>query len=519
MRRVYSLTTFFFSGGKMSLTTSTKFSDNLAPNLENPFYTLLYQLLDEQKSVDEVVPKLLGFLSNESIDDPLQHLEGYRMLLSLLLIREFRQKNKEMFSEIVSIFFEKLRDVATWKEFQLLTAYQTLCLQLDGRACDNPVNPHQEESYAPIEYGNHWTWANIPLQHFHLEMGLIWALLGIDTNGRKLIDAAYKVVQFQLNLLDNEYCPLQGVFTQEQDASIANLMGWSVTLFHCVGHSYHKPELLSVAKSQLESLNNFSLKVHPLLPLILKWKPYGKNLSYSRKPPLPTSINDHPLAMVGKRSERLISISTLYGGRTGLGTYQVNKNLSIVTFGPQYPPYGDCQGFGVESSSRSQNKFPSVTTEQTKNGYRLKGYTKLVGENAYSSPYAVVGNSSHSEVWLDVQQGLVEEDLNLQVNYLSYEKDLSLSFVFYVRAFQCAINENQMLHPKSLDRYQGAVESLIFTHESENISIIPQFKEGVMEVIPLAGDESFWGCDFLVGFTVSKDILRHHWQINHSTLC
>ncbi len=44
----------------------------------------------------------------------------------------------------------------------------------------------------------------------------------------------------------------------------------------------------------------------------------------------------------------------------------------------------------------------------------------------------------------------------------------------------------------------------------------PDFTENVMEVIPLAGDDSFWVCNFLVGFTVNEHVLKHHWKIVHN---
>lgn len=489
----------------------------LQPDLQDPFYLHLYDLLQDKTPPEEVEKALIESLSEESFNDPFSHVEGYRKLLALFIISTLREDLSTRLEEIRFLLFDNLRSVKTWQEYQLVTAYKKLCEELAGESDLHSIDINLEEGgYAQIEYGQHWSWAEKPLQPYHIELGVIWALLGIHLNEQCFISASHQIALFQLNLLDSDYLPLQGLFTREKDAVVSKITGWCSTLFHCIGHSHHKPEYISICQEQRDFLRDGSKSVHPLVPLIFEWKPFGKTLNNARKTTLPATISYPSLGMCGKRSDQLISMSTLTGGRTGLGTYHVNRALSIVTFGPQYQPYGECQGFGVESNQNTQNKFPNLVIEEKGEKYLVKGYTKLAGNVIYESPYPICGNTSHSEIWLDVKQEFDGLSYDLEVNYLSYQMGSPLSFVFYVKAAECEILGMQTLKPKSLDRYQGDVEELIFSSNSQRINLKPAFADTAMEVIPLAGDDSFWGCDFLVGFAVNERALTQHWTITHS---
>ena len=69
-----------------------------------------------------------------------------------------------------------------------------------------------------------------------------------------------------------------------------------------------------------------------------------------------------------------------------------------------------------------------------------------------------------------------------------------LHLAFYVDAKECVINE-KVFKPRSLHKFQGTAEKIQFDEISltTNISL-------PTELIPLAGDNSFWGASFLLTF-------------------
>lgn len=80
-----------------------------------------------------------------------------------------------------------------------------------------------------------------------------------------------------------------------------------------------------------------------------------------------------------------------------------------------------------------------------------------------------------------------------------------LLFTFYIKAEACFVAGSQKLNRRSLDRYQGPAQSIELG--GLTIALEEGFKE--MEVIPLAGDESYWGADFLITLTLLNKTLRY----------
>lgn len=491
----------------------------LEPSLQDPFYRHIYDCLEEGRDPAESSLKLLSLAAAADADDPFLQIEGYRKELALHVVCTIKPKLREHLREISSVLYKSTAEGLPWKEFQLRAAYRLLCGKLSGESEEPSIIWVQtDQGAAPIDYGRHWKWASVPLQPYHMELGILWVLLGITSHQKDLVDAADRLAQFQLTLLDNDCLPLQGIFSHEKDASLSNLIGFCSVLFYYLGHALQKSEYLSIFKMQGDYLLQSKLAVHPLLPLLLRWKAFGESPIRVSPPTLPKSFLDRTLGLLAKRSDNLVSISVLHGGRTSLGAYHVHKDLSIVAFGPQYLPYGDCQRFGIESVSYLQKEASVSSIEKRENGYLLKGIAKVMGKTIYTSPYTISGNSCHSEMWLDVEQELSDRIYHLKIGYLSYEKENSLSLVFYIKASECSINGLRTLKPKSLDRYHGETRSLTFATSSEKILLEPLFTDSVLEVIPLAGDESFWGCDFLVGFTAAEHSNNHCWKISSTAM-
>ncbi len=138
----------------------------------------------------------------------------------------------------------------------------------------------------------------------------------------------------------------------------------------------------------------------------------------------------------------------LEGARTALGAARV-RGVRFLTFGLQK----DLRSFGVD-----------------------------IGENGY------VRVSALPEVWVQVERNAFA--FSLQAVGLKPEQPLSLAF--YVDAKHCFIQEKQF-KPRSLNKFQGRAEKIQF--DDVHLAVDQPL---LTELVPLAGDHSFWGASFLL---------------------
>jgi hypothetical protein len=207
-------------------------------------------------------------------------------------------------------------------------------------------------------------------------------------------------------------------------------------------------------------LANWLLPLKDFLPLWCSEKEYdeaeGKKLfSYLSRFPACISA-DYGFDLNILHASRLKAALTLDGNGTSLGVIRVGT-VEIRAFGPQ----SDSFIFGVSGKSRG-------------------GWTRT---------------AALAEVWLEMKQQVKEESLQLDFKWVGLRAEQPLSFVFYVKAGSCQI-ENEILKPKSLRRYQGICQEIRFDDQCK----IESRQLQKVELIPLAGEGCFWDCEFLLSF-------------------
>ena len=99
-------------------------------------------------------------------------------------------------------------------------------------------------------------------------------------------------------------------------------------------------------------------RIEPLWALIEKWLERFKSV-----PAAPIELTEHicdpSTALVGYRSPAQHVICSLHGEHTGLGVLRYGA-IDIVSYGPQYLPLGECQGFGIEGNALSDHGHAPV---------------------------------------------------------------------------------------------------------------------------------------------------------------
>ncbi len=120
-----------------------------------------------------------------------------------------------------------------------------------------------------------------------------------------------------------------------------------------------------------------------------------------------------------------------------------------------------------------------------------------------------VGNP---EVWIETKIHTAEEKCRLDLRFVGLIPEAPMAFVFYAKAAACIVG-GETLQPKSLRRFQGEAQSVVL-HNQLKIEAAGPHK---VQVVPLAGDASFWQATFLIAFEIHPLVPQTSFSINFLT--
>jgi hypothetical protein len=82
-----------------------------------------------------------------------------------------------------------------------------------------------------------------------------------------------------------------------------------------------------------------------------------------------------------------------------------------------------------------------------------------------------------------------------------------------VKAEECLVDPGFSIRPLSLDRYSGSAAVVSFHTEGDCVVFENLGGGAVMEIIPLAGGDNFWGADYLLAYPLSSGERTLRWKI------
>jgi hypothetical protein len=445
---------------------------------------------------------------------PWQHIKRWRETLALTLI--------SCIQEVPGLWHERLVEralicskYALWEEFQLASAFEVASRALLELPFKTYPRQQLTSGAVPLEWGGHWSWGEVPHGHFHAELGILWSVLGEKSGDLELLRAAERLAEWQLHTLDAHFFPFVGIFTQEADASITTLLTYNYLLFHSVGVFSARPDLKFVATTQLEHLKQClkSAKQLPLLaPLLEAWIERKGRTIDEKATSLPPTICDRHTALTGYRTPEESVLATVFGGGTGLGAFH-RHDVQVMSYGPQYLPLGECQGFGIEGSERFLQKHRRLEIITKDKEFFLRGDTCLVPRPKQALSPAHYRNGEPSGIWLDIAQRFCAGKLDIEISFMGICGIEALAFVFFVKAQSCYIGDHLKVKPHSFDRYQGKGQTSKFVGNQGELCIEANDKHSEMQVIPLSGGDSFWGADFLIAYLLDPKQARYSWRL------
>lgn len=184
-----------------------------------------------------------------------------------------------------------------------------------------------------------------------------------------------------------------------------------------------------------------------------------------------------------KRAQRLdVSLGsfvmTTVGQKTSLGAVYTDS-AEIRSFGPQGFPLSDSATFGIEKEE---------------DGKSFSNWSSL---------------ACFPEIWVNTHAEVHENSFCLDCQYMGLKTSTPFAFCFYVRAELATIGE-QRFFPGSLTSYKGVAQEVCFGLKLK-ISSQSAFQ---MELLPLAGKNCFWDCQFLLAFLVSQPLSKYRYKID-----
>lgn len=379
------------------------------------------------------------------------------------------------------------------------------------------VGAHLLESGAAlVDLYEFCPWLSLPYHPHHMEFGLFLCLLALLTKRQSLGETIGRLARWQLNTLDATGRPISGLFVREKDGKPFEQLCITYLFYRSAALLIKEPLFSAIAEEALKGIHEgYSIhkKINPLWPLIEKWleqfSPLSPNsLKEGEKLRLQENIYDPSTSLVGYRSSAQHVVCTLHGGHTGLGVLRYG-DIGIVNYGPQYLPLGDCQGFGIEGNSLSDQGMRRSIIEWRPHTFCIKGCTRLVDQPS-NSPFEM---GLFRGIWCEVVQEFKKPHFYLKTNFLGLDGWDSVVFSFYVKASRCMTQSQECLLPRKLERYEGAAQTVTFDSEESALDLRPLSFKGKMEVIPLAGGDNFWGADFLVSYHLSPDQGVYQWHI------
>lgn len=171
---------------------------------------------------------------------------------------------------------------------------------------------------------------------------------------------------------------------------------------------------------------------------------------------------------------------SLSGYGTSLATFR-SQEVEICAFGPQFSPLTNIDLFGVQGIHQAQSM----------DDLHICGWTYCFGQK---------------DVWLQTAVCLENSLWKIDLRWAGLSSMKKTYIVFYVKAKSAHI-ENQVFFSKSLQRYQGSLQSVYF---NDRALMITSSEPRPVELVPLAGERCFWGADFLLAFEMNAfDPLGH----------
>ena len=184
-----------------------------------------------------------------------------------------------------------------------------------------------------------------------------------------------------------------------------------------------------------------------------------------------------PLFHLLKKGRSSIAIGPS-GEGGGLGAFHLNR-LRLLNFGPHEGALDDFSQFGIDLY---------------REGAKEKGWLRTRGGE-----------------WFFFAPTIGDGELSIKVDFAGKS---AAHFIFFFTADSATLEGGKtLLRKRGLQSYRGRAIPLSF-HLGDEVFHIEPWQAGEMELIPLSGDQDFWGADFYLSYDLSPRRTSYGWRID-----
>lgn len=202
-----------------------------------------------------------------------------------------------------------------------------------------------------------------------------------------------------------------------------------------------------------------------------------------KEPEISYTYMDKELGILTKRDEAQAIGCFGSGCKSGMGFYLAGKG-GVLNYGIQLKPLGDCAGFGLAGRG----------TKIEVADHSLRSLCRIAAPHPRNTGIPWLEDSGFAGMWIESAYQIEKDRVTVAAELEGFRPLTDLLFTFFVRAEACYVAGSHKLKPRTLNRYQGPPQKVVF-HE---LTLWPESGFQSMEVVPLAGDESYWGADFMI---------------------
>lgn len=224
-------------------------------------------------------------------------------------------------------------------------------------------------------------------------------------------------------------------------------------------------------------------------------------------------------ALATSMQPRLLELANEESVQKALDLYQSKGNggeLYMQKFGSKRGAFsfvGKGHGFGSIRSGKcgivSMGHHFSSLGEISKFGFIREKGSSQDEKGAWLRLIDPFGRGGAGSVWSEVSLEYFDEHIKLSSRVENFGDSVNLFLVFFLQGDTLQIDQRVKTFGL-LERYKGDVLPITLTSGNDMIKIIPEF-DGIMEVIPLAGDDSYWGSNYLLAFALSEKEKQYKW--------
>lgn len=465
---------------------------------------------DTLKALLEGETSHLDFLNRQTwtkappIDPWERVLDGENLLSAALLIHLSGEQIADYpkLKNGIDVFAEH----CNWPELPLITAQVQLLKMLteSGGRCEPSFT---QSGYHPFAKGGYWDWADVPFALQHAKLGILHALLAFQSPLSKFEESAQAIADWQTQLLDEDYTPMP-LFQREGTTTEGELLAFHYLLYKAIAQLRQCPRASSIAEAMRARLEEMTLSLPAFFSVVEAYLTRQLAPPVPKAVPLPAIIADTEVLIGGFRTAHRTILCAQSGSRTGLG-YVRKGDVKILSYGPQAFPLAECQEFGIEAPASAKHARMQVDEFFI----NMSNVVKIPLEPPINDHPSTFGMLPPPFDYAQIHQEYANDILEISFTPHKWKESRDIAFVFYVKAFNCLLEDGTLIKRKSLDRFEGPSQSLALQAAQSTLTLIPGQGVQQIKIIPLSGEDVYWGADYLISFKLPNSGCLYRWKI------